>query len=371
MKKAAKTMGAGYGMDMKTINEDEDLYNYGEGQTKGGHSMLSKNYSNDQDIHQRSGNILEESIADPSRPPQHVEGVTDFLTEEYYKKFGIYTADATELQKFWKNHVSATYKEMRAQKAMLKNQTSFPIDGTGFNDLSGLGDFGGYSDLGMPGKGQNTQKYSKGKAGGLLGSAVKPPKPVLPKDNFLKKYEKYSKALELDVFMTVQKDINETEDKKRQESLKATDEAKKKQIRDQRNRQLKKMSDILDAYYQQKIDKEVNKEVQKINAEKYKGKSAEEILKMKEADKKSKIAKRSASARHVRPMSGKDTTPTKTMTQDDAKLVKPLDKGEQEAADKGISEDVFRGIQKKWKTERRSIEAVMTLVLDTKMTNDS
>ena len=31
MKKAAKTMGAGYGMDMKTINEDEDLYNYGEG----------------------------------------------------------------------------------------------------------------------------------------------------------------------------------------------------------------------------------------------------------------------------------------------------------------------------------------------------
>jgi len=51
--------------------------------------------------------------------------------------------------------------------------------------------------------------------------------------------------------------------------------------------------------------------------------------------------------------------------------VKPLDKGEQEAADKGISEDVFRGIQKKWKTERRSIEAVMTLVLDTKMTNDS
>ena len=45
----------------------------------------------------RSANILEESIAEPGRNPIYFSGLTDFLTEEYFKKFGIYTTDATKL----------------------------------------------------------------------------------------------------------------------------------------------------------------------------------------------------------------------------------------------------------------------------------
>ena len=52
-------------------------------------------------LHNRSAN-LDESVADPHRNPSYINGLTDFLTDEYYKKFGIFTADAGELQKFWK-----------------------------------------------------------------------------------------------------------------------------------------------------------------------------------------------------------------------------------------------------------------------------
>ena len=160
---------------MKTINEDDGYFNDAH-ETRGGASMLSKNYSNAElDPHNRStANILEESIADPQRPPQHIRGLTDFLTEEYFKRFGIYTSDARELQKFWKNHVSAVYKQMREEKAKLKNQTSYGAD---FGAEMGFDvGFGGYSDLGMPGKGQYTVPKPKGKSD-LLKSNKKPPPP--------------------------------------------------------------------------------------------------------------------------------------------------------------------------------------------------
>ena len=60
-----------------------------------------------------SGNLLEESVADNTRLPQFIEGLTDFLTDEYYKRLGIYTTDAKEIFTFWKNYVSAVYKEIR------------------------------------------------------------------------------------------------------------------------------------------------------------------------------------------------------------------------------------------------------------------
>lgn len=60
---------------------------------------------------------------------------------------------------------------------------------------------------------------------------MKAAKPELPKDNFQRRYAKFSRLLELDVFMTVQKDINEMEDLKRQETLKAQDDAKKSAAR--------------------------------------------------------------------------------------------------------------------------------------------
>jgi hypothetical protein len=155
---------------MKTINEDSDVYPY-DGQTRaGGHSAMSHKYS---DGHRSGANILEESVAEAGRGPAHIEGLTDFLTDEYFKRFGIYTSDATELQKFWKNHVSAAYKEMRAQKAQLKNQATFN---------PGLDDFG-LGDLDLPPNGRQTVKNTRGK-GSSLRAPLPPPPVKLPDDNF-------------------------------------------------------------------------------------------------------------------------------------------------------------------------------------------
>ena len=111
-------------------------------------SKNNSNLENDFAYANRSGNLLEDSIAEPGRNPVHVDGLTDFLTEEYYKKFGIYTTDATELQKFWKSHVSSVYRELRMQKTHAKNTTSFPMPGGGFDDFGFDAPFAGYSDLG-------------------------------------------------------------------------------------------------------------------------------------------------------------------------------------------------------------------------------
>lgn len=136
---------------MKTIQEDDDYFH--DERTKGGQSMLSKNNSNlENDMnHINRSNILEDSIAEPGRNPVRVDGLTDFLTEEYYKKFGIYTTDAGELQKFWRTNVSAAYKDWRMAKTQAKHTGGY---GEGLDDL-GLGldaGFAGFSDLG-PAKG--------------------------------------------------------------------------------------------------------------------------------------------------------------------------------------------------------------------------
>lgn len=75
---------------MGTIMEDDD---HPEKDTRGGYSAMSKNYSNleNENFANRSANPLEESIADPGRAPQRLEGLTSFLIEEYYRRYGIYT----------------------------------------------------------------------------------------------------------------------------------------------------------------------------------------------------------------------------------------------------------------------------------------
>jgi len=54
--------------------------------------------------------------------------------------------------------------------------------------------------------------------------------------------------------MTVEKDINEMEDLKRMETMKAQDQAKQRGAREHRRRQLKKITDMLDAYYGEKAE---------------------------------------------------------------------------------------------------------------------
>jgi hypothetical protein len=56
---------------------------------------------------------LEESVKALDRRPQKIPGLTNFLCERHYKKYGTYNRTQKELFKFWKNHVSAVYAEMR------------------------------------------------------------------------------------------------------------------------------------------------------------------------------------------------------------------------------------------------------------------
>ena len=130
---------------------------------------------------------------------------------------------------------------------MAKAQSQFALPSSGAVDNFGFDNFGGYSDLG--GKPDLLTPAPKPKS--MSKTALKA-KPQLPKDNFLKKYEKFGRNFELDVFNTIQKDINEMEDRKKQETLKTQEELKQKAANDTRKRHLKQMSDILDAYYEWK-----------------------------------------------------------------------------------------------------------------------
>jgi hypothetical protein len=103
------------------------------------------------------------------------------LTEEYFKKYGIYTTEAAALQGFWRENVSAVYKELRSEKAKKKSYA----DG-----------FGGYSDFGaMPSPGPNESTFGKPPKAATLGAkSVKATlRPELPKDNFMKRYARFAK----------------------------------------------------------------------------------------------------------------------------------------------------------------------------------
>lgn len=201
---------AGAHARMGTIDEDQmdDYYQPDRETRAGGGSQMSRSYAgieNDMNAHNQSRTLLEESIAEPGRPPQHIPGLTDFLTDEYYKKFGIHTTEASELSKFWRNNVSAVQKELRAERARKKTMTF----GDGFGAFS---DFGMQSPSPMGGDGKNFSKI-KGAAAKIGGRSVKViPRPELPQNNFIKKYEQFSRLYELDVCMTVDNDVKEMRD---------------------------------------------------------------------------------------------------------------------------------------------------------------
>lgn len=63
---------------------------------------------------------LEESTAALGRAPIHVDGLTEFLRKEYYRRMGIYLNGGRKeegiLFNFWKEHVSEAYKNLAEQK---------------------------------------------------------------------------------------------------------------------------------------------------------------------------------------------------------------------------------------------------------------
>ena len=83
-------------------NPPRDPYNKTMGATRATHSNV------------------EESTAALGRMPQHIEGLTEFLRKEYYRRMGIYLNGGRKehgcLLNFWKDHVSETYKKLNEQK---------------------------------------------------------------------------------------------------------------------------------------------------------------------------------------------------------------------------------------------------------------
>jgi len=50
----------------------------------------------------RSGALIEESVKDPNQNVRVIPELTEFLIEEYYKKYGIHTNEKVKLFQFWK-----------------------------------------------------------------------------------------------------------------------------------------------------------------------------------------------------------------------------------------------------------------------------
>ena len=167
-----------------------------------------------------SSHHLEESVADKTRPAKYVEGLTDFLTDESYKRIGIYTTDPKELFAFWKDYVSAVYREMREFKLQKKKAD---------NSLFGM-DFGA-----APGVPEATfgNEYKNGSTTIKVGKGASPavcakPPVKLPKDNFKTRYDKYSNLYEYDVSYTIEQDIVQMKDKKKQDDLRTENEMRNK-----------------------------------------------------------------------------------------------------------------------------------------------
>jgi hypothetical protein len=59
---------------------------------------------------------LEDSVSAHNRPPQKVHGLTTFLSNEHFKRIGVYSKSEDALFKFWKQYVSAVYRQRRQDK---------------------------------------------------------------------------------------------------------------------------------------------------------------------------------------------------------------------------------------------------------------
>ena len=81
---------------------------------------FNSSYQENENYLNKSGNNLEGtlsmSVKDPSRPPKIMEGLADFLQDEYHKRLGVYSQDSKDLLQFWRKYVSIEYKEQRRLK---------------------------------------------------------------------------------------------------------------------------------------------------------------------------------------------------------------------------------------------------------------
>lgn len=177
---------------------------------------------------------LDESVKAPGRPPQRIKGLTQFLVDLHYKKFGVYTK--SKLFEFWKEHVSVIYRRMRTNQQ--RGAVEEPMFDRKFERSV---------------KGEQ----SFGKKGTLKKSRSRSPKKAnedLPPYEENANYEQmqmidYSRLYEMDVAYTIQVDLDEENDEAKKNRFIKEQEAKaayEKRIRDD---ELGLIKWAIEAYY--------------------------------------------------------------------------------------------------------------------------
>lgn len=154
----------------------------------------------------KSGNNLEGtlsmSVKDPSRPPKILEGLADFLQDEYHKRLGVISQDPTDLLKFWKSYVSVEFKEQRKLKLQQKGGFDSFMTDNGFEQ-------GGGTSMAVSPKKHKSMVYMGPSQNNFRPNSAVPAKPPvrLPKDGVMKKYEQFGHLFEMDVAYTLEKVI--------------------------------------------------------------------------------------------------------------------------------------------------------------------
>jgi hypothetical protein len=93
---------------------------------------FNSSFNENENVMNMSGNTLSMSVKDPSRPPKIIEGLTDFLQDEYNKRLGVHTQESKDLLQFWRNYVSIEYREQRKQKMQNKDGFNSFMTDNGF-----------------------------------------------------------------------------------------------------------------------------------------------------------------------------------------------------------------------------------------------
>lgn len=74
----------------------------------------------------------EDTVQHPDRPPIIIDGLTEFLKNEHFKRLGVIGNNADTLFKFWKDSVSLFYKEKKAKKRQQTMQSNFGLEAMSF-----------------------------------------------------------------------------------------------------------------------------------------------------------------------------------------------------------------------------------------------
>lgn len=204
---------------------------------------------------------VDESVRDPSRGVEYVGGLTDFLIEEYHRKYGIYSNDDKELIKFWRNHIKTKPTGIAPQKSLAKKSKI----SNGFEqdcmDLLGMtpDQLGLEQDAKRPSFEPNFESTIPERPGEGFGAKYR--KAGQKRDQAVKqlaekfKYEanmshvQFSNLYECDVINTIERDIDARATLKKQKTLASREALSKKEETERRKRQRAKIDTMIDLYF--------------------------------------------------------------------------------------------------------------------------